>query len=365
LLSVAIGVACLMGTVSAPGSAHVVYDRRTLRQWSAQADLIVVAEIRSPLQVWQAADRSDLQEFFSLQVLETISGPAVHGALDVFPHAEGEPRYRVGDRAVLFLDRTAERREFAHLAGRFPFFTTQGAGHEWRLGESPDVVDAVRRWLVLRDGDMEGTRAALLAELRSDDTRLRADALLDLTHLSARTGMFPSVESVEPFARLARSDRLDLSSRLALARALDGAPGFSGADVLLEWTTAPDSVRDEINLIRVGGSFRDPRVTAWLEGRLADERVEIRAAAALALGEPWHASSVPALQGAAADPDDGVARAAVRGLEGIGSADALAALDRLAASEREEIAKLARAARDRSVRRRSGSSGQGVTDARR
>jgi hypothetical protein len=301
-----------------------------------------------------------LQEFLSLRVLETISGPAVNGALDIFPHAEGEPRYRVGDRAVLFLDRTAERREFAHLAGRFPFFTTQGAGHEWGLGESPDVVAAVRRWVVLRDGDVEGTRAALLAQLRSDDPRLRADALVDLTHLRSR--MFASAESVEPFARLSNSDRLDLSSRLALARALDGAPGFSGADMVLEWTTAPGSVRDEINLIRASGSFRDPRLTAWLEGRLTDERVEIRAAAALALGEPWHASSVPALQSAAADPADRVARAAVRGLEGIGSADALAALDRLTGSKRQEIAKLARAAHVRSARRRSGSSAERVTD---
>jgi hypothetical protein len=102
--------------------AHVIYDRRTLRQWAQEADAIVVAQFRSGMQVWRAPDASDAQEFFSVRVIETLRG-SVAGDIEFFAHAEGEPRWRPGDVAILFLDRTAEHAELGRVAERFPHFS--------------------------------------------------------------------------------------------------------------------------------------------------------------------------------------------------------------------------------------------------
>ena len=111
---------------------------------------MVLARVLAPLRAWSAPDGSDHQEYFSAEVLERIDGDPGGKQIDVFAHAEGEPRLRTGDHVVLFLDETAQRAEFATLAVRFPHFTTQGAGQEWRFDPNdPTLPDLVRRWRAL------------------------------------------------------------------------------------------------------------------------------------------------------------------------------------------------------------------------
>ncbi|HVH07463.1 MAG TPA: hypothetical protein VNE71_15840, partial [Myxococcota bacterium] len=89
--------------------AHVLFERATLRQWSAEAAAIAVVRFTSDVQMWRAEDGSDRQEFFRVEVLETLHGALPRGPLEFFPHAEGFPAFHAGDRALLFLARTADR----------------------------------------------------------------------------------------------------------------------------------------------------------------------------------------------------------------------------------------------------------------
>src|SRR5690606_9990738 len=173
-----------------PARAHVVFERTSLREWLTRSALVVVAEFESDVEMWSAPDGSDRQEFFRVRVLETLKGPAPASPLEFFPHAEGFPRFQAGDRALLFLARSDARREFAALATRFPWFSVQGAGHEWRLApgaEGARVLATARRWLALR-GDapsdpIGAVRSLLVDQLGSEVPALRADAVAELVRM--------------------------------------------------------------------------------------------------------------------------------------------------------------------------------------
>lgn len=325
--------------------AHVVYDRRTLRQWAQEADVIVVAQFRSGMQVWRAPDESDAQEFFSVRVLETLRG-TVAGNIEFFAHAEGEPRWRPGDVAILFFDRTAEHGEFARVAQRFPYFSVQGAGHEWTLAPATrdEVVSIARRWATVHQPlPPEDLRTAFLRELRSGDTRLHADALAELAHAGCGAPLFADATAVEPFAALVTTGTLSAASRMALARALDGCPQFDVAGALRQLTEQPLAPRERIALIRAAGMTRDTTLGEWLVGLLTDPDPMVRREAIAALGHPWHTLGIAPLAKIAATDEDAAATAAVRALAAIATPAAYAALMELAQGPRPLIANAARA----------------------
>lgn len=347
LLSIARGAVacCLAAAIATAASAHVVYQRKTLREWAQQADAVIVAEIRSPLQVWSAADGSDHQEYFSLRVVEVIAGDVAVGALDVFPHAEGEPGYAYGDRALLFLDRTAARAEFAGLADRFLFFTTQGAGQEWELDASSgaEVIAAARAWRAAGAGaGYEQRRDLLLKSLESAHRRLRTDAIADLSQMRTAVAADPAL--VASLGAMIAAPRLTIPERIALVRVLDGAPDFSAAAAMLRLAAEPGTEpAQHIALIRAAGALHDAAITAWLREQLAAGVADTSVAALIALGHPWHAAAVGDVAAAATAADPRVATAAVRALGGIGSAEASAALRDIAARQAPPTSSLARA----------------------
>ena len=347
LLSIARGlVACsLAAAIATAASAHVVYQRKTLREWAQQADAIIVAEIRSPLRVWSAPDGSDHQEYFSLRVVEVIAGDLSAAALDVFPHAEGEPRYAVGDQALLFLDRTAAHGEFAQLADRFPYFTTQGAGQEWKL-DAPsggEVIAAARAWRAAGAGvGYEQRRDLLMQSLESTHRRLRADAITDLSQM--RTALAADPALVTRLEAMIAVPLLSMTERIALVRILDGAPGFSAAAATLRLAAEPGTERSQrIALVRAAGALHDAAITNWLRDQLAAGDVDTSVAALIALGHPWHATAVGDVAAAATAADPRIAAAAVRALGGIGNAEAEAALRDIAARQALPTSNLARA----------------------
>lgn len=274
---------------AAPGRAHVVYERATLREWIGRSALVVVAELESDTLMWQAPDGSDRQEHFRARALETLRGAAPAGAFDFFPHAEGFPSFRAGERVLLFLEPTADRIEFAALAPRFAWFSVQGAGQEWKLDgpEGVRILEIARRWsALLARGSPDAPRAVrelLLAELASAVPRLRADAVTELARMRELPG-FLDAEAVAAFAAFADAPALPVTQRLALVRLLEGAPGFDAPPRLRALAREAEAGPALAQLIRAAGSSGDPELRAWLGGLADDERPWVRREARAALG---------------------------------------------------------------------------------
>lgn len=328
--------------------AHVVVQRQGLRQLLQSSELAVMVEFVSPLRMWEAPDHSDRCEYFSVRAIETLRGTAPPGRFDVFPHGEGMPDFQEGDVALLFLERSAERPEFAGLAKRFPYFTIQERGQEWKLeGRDGDVVRAAaqkyRKLLGERTG--QGTaslRQLLLENLRSGVTPLRQDALAELVRVQAVPGFFPAAADLAPFTSLVQRDSgLPLTTRVAIARILDGSHGFDATAALRTLTQEPLSGEERLQLVRVVGAVPDPGLSAWLAAQLASPVPLERREAAYALAHPWHRGQLEALTRALGDPDPAVGRAALRAVGALESPEAAALLARIARGDDAFLRQLA------------------------
>ncbi len=237
-----------------------------------------------------------------MRAVEAIAGDAPRAPFDVFPHAEGVPLYREGDIALLFLERTSRRPEFASLAGRFPFFTIQERGQEWKLmdRDAMAVRAAARAYQDLRSNRTADGRAALrtllLRNLRSEVPALRADAVAELLRARGLPDFFPGPEALAPFTALVgRESELPLTTRVALARTLDGVQGFDADAAVRAMTTETLDREERLALVRVAGNVRDPAVSLWLSRRLGSADATERREAAYALAHPWHAARWPVL----------------------------------------------------------------------
>jgi hypothetical protein len=342
----AIASRLLLFVILAPAlaPAHVVYQRKTLREWAQQADVIVAAEILSPLRVWSAPDGSDHQEYFSIRVVESVAGEVAAETFDVFPHAEGEPRYEPGDRALLFLDRTAARAEFARLADRFPYFTAQGAGHEWKLDDDGEVVAIARAWREM--GPIAGyaaRRDLLLRQLQSKTRQLRAEAIADLAQLRDR--LVGDTAVVADLVASIRSDQLQVGEMIALIRMLERAPGFSAAAEIRQLAADSEvggAPADRLIVIRAAGALRAESITEWLREQLETGDGDTKVAALIGLAHPWHAAAVPEVAAAALSGEEPrVAAAAVRTLGAIADREAIAILERIAGGQQRPLSNLA------------------------
>ena len=325
------------GVAPAPACAHIVYARETLAQFVAQSELAVIAKFESGPKHWAAADGSDREDYYEIAVVETLKGaPPGTKRLDFFPHAEGFPRYAAGDRAIVFLDRTGGRPEFAGTAARFGWFSVQGPGQEWVLAaaEATPILALARGYASLAkeppDAALAKRRALLAGALGSGVPRLESDALIELVR--AGGGLVDDAAGVAPFAALARSPDLRAPVRLPLVRLLDGHGGFEAEPVLLAMTREAQTPGERALLVQVAGSLRDERFTAWLASLVRGPDPALRLAAVRALGQPWHASAAPALAPVATSADAALARAALQALAAIGTPDARSALESAAAS---------------------------------
>lgn len=279
-----IGVALVL--LAAPARAHVVFERTSLREWITRSDVVLVAEFESGPQIWTAPDGSDRQEYFRVRAVETLQGVAPVGAFDCFPHAEGFPAFHAGDRALLFLERTASRPEFAALAARFPWFSVQGAGHEWRLegADGERTLAIARRWQALRlqssADPPAAARAIVVDELGSGVARLHADAIGELVRMHALPG-FLDAEGLAALRPFVESPSLSLAQRLALVRLLEAAPGFDPRPSLrsLAEEARAGSGSELAQMIQVAGASDDPALQAWLAGLADDERPWVQRAA--------------------------------------------------------------------------------------
>ncbi len=344
--------------------AHVVLARSSLRQHLQHSAASLVVEFLSDAQLWTAPDGFDHQEYFRVRRLETLAGEATPEAFDFFPHAEGFPAFRKADRALLFLERSAEHPLFVSLAPRFTYFSVQGAGDEWKLtGEAGvAIIELARAYAAWLRGPPEprsaGLRALLLRELGSGVERLRADAIGELIRLRTSPAVFDSPEAVAPFVALidaapassaaapagGQAGTLPFRTRIALVRLFEGAAGF---DALTQWrglATRAQSGADRRALVQAAAAVKGSALSAWLASQLSSDDLSLRRAAAAALGRPWHASQRDALVGALEDPDLGVVRAAIDALGSLGGEQARQTLGTLAAGDDRDRARWAAAA---------------------
>lgn len=346
--------AALLLLGAATARAHVIVQQPSLRQLLQSSTTTAIVEIASPLRTWTAPDGMDRQEYFSARTVETIAGETPPARFDVFPHGEGLPAWQEGDRALIFLDATARQPEFASLAARFPYFTIQQAGQEWRLvGTQGDAVRAAV--IAYRDLSNQpasqaapALRALLLRSLRSGAPALREDAIGELVRMRSVPGleqaMFPARADLAPLTTLlAREAGLPVTSRVALARLLDGLHGFDAGPAIRTLTKEPLTGTERVQLVRAASATHDAGVSSWLAGLLASPDVTLRREAAYALGHPWHAAHVQALAARLADPDPSVARAALRSLAEIDSPESMAVLRRVAAGDPGFLRQLAEA----------------------
>lgn len=281
-----------LAVLGSAARAHVLFDRSTLRQWTTDASAVVVAAFETDVEMWRADDGSDRQEFFRVRVAEVLYGDVSPGVIEFFPHAEGFPSFRKGDRTLLYLERTSDHLEFTSLAPRFRWFSTQGAGQEWKLEAGPSgdaVLEIARRLAGQRSSRPSDPRRALrdltLAELSSGVPRLRGDAIAELIRARALPGFFDD-ETTPAFTAWLDGGRLPASERLALVRILDGAPGFDADARLLAMTREALAERAFTQLVRTAGSSEDPRLRAWLASLADDPRPEVQREARAALAIP-------------------------------------------------------------------------------
>ncbi len=304
--------------------------------------MVAVVEVLSPLRVWSAADGSDHQEYFSVRIDELVAGSqkkvVVGNRLDVFAHAEGEPRIRSGERMLLFLEATAEHAELSALATRFPFFTLQGAGDEWKVADDvSDLVEIARAWRELAASE-KGDCGLVQRQMLSADPRLRADAITHLPALARRSDV--PRDCLAALRAMVSGDRLRVVERLALIHAL----AANSADEILALSEEDLSAEDRRALIRASGRLRDPRVARWLVAQVGADDRESRIAALHALGFPWHDAHVEAVAAASRADDLRTRQAAVRALGGMATPAAAAVLRDLAVSGTGGVGGLAKAA---------------------
>ena len=284
-----VAIAVALAAIATAAPAHVVFDRGTLRQWTADSDAAAVVVFESDGRLWRADDGSDRQDFFRVRVETVLYGALKAGPLEFFPHAEGFPSFRAGDRALLFLERTADHIEFTSLAPRFAWFSTQGAGQEWKL--PPDetgvrILDVAQRLASHRTQRPADTgralREVLLAELGSGVPRLRRDAIAEL--VTARTRPeFLDAESLRSFSAFADAPELSVTERLALVRLLDGAPGFDAGARLRAMTREPLEGAALTQLVRVAGASGDAMLRGWVATLANDARPEVQREARAAI----------------------------------------------------------------------------------
>jgi hypothetical protein len=316
--------------------AHVVLSRGSLRQYLQHSALSLRVEFLGGPETWEAPGGTDRQEYFRVRILERLAGDGpARGELEFFPHAEGFPGFAAGDQALLFLERTAEQPEFAGHAARFPWFSVQGAGEEWRISGSDDPALALARaWLAWMDAGGRDTSAlsSLLARgLASDVETLQRDAFLELVRARERAGLLDRPEAVARFAPFVDDRRLPLGRRAALLQVLAGRPGFEAEPAFARLVASAREPRERELLVRqLGGSELAP-VGPWLARQAVSPDAGVRRGAVAAQGRRGASADLALLERALSDPDPGVARAAVRALGALGSEPARRLLAQVAA----------------------------------
>jgi hypothetical protein len=312
----------------------------TLRALVSGASLVARARVEEA-QGWIVLETPTLRRpAATARLLEVFKGNAEPGASVRFAqHGHGVAEFEVGEEVILFLRPLEGARELAEtgLAGALAWVSFQE--HDAKYVLTPQsreaIVGAVRAYVALEREQAPAARIAALRRvtlelLASPEPRLAASALRDLVLASEalpllRAEDLPRLEPLLADASVAIGVRSGLLAALERRGLVEGPPRW----VALLRSAAP---ADRARAIRTAGAHPSPPVTAALVRLLDEEDAVAAAEAAVALGVPGHAAAAAPLAELLARDDVRLRMAAIRGLGGMATPAARAALEEAAAS---------------------------------
>jgi HEAT repeats len=333
-----LAVAILAPGLAPAARAHIVYGTPSLHELARDADLVVrvrVARARRMVRL-DGADHPRVERaVVDVVVLEALRGKGGPG-LTFVPHGHGPAEYHDGGEALVFLRRIDRVPELAGtaLADHVRWVSLQETSDAIPLGPRTRGVwtDAVRRYLsaeaivdpVVRH---DALREAMLALLDSDTPRIAASALRDLVR--APDSMIRPVDA-RRLERLVAAGRAPVTVRVGVLAELERR-GLTDAPPRWATLLTGAAPRDRLVVVRAAAAHPSPAVTRALLGILESGDLEAASAAAASLGVPGNAIAVAPLEGLLAQDDPRLRFAAIRGLGGIESPEAVDALRRAAA----------------------------------
>lgn len=357
-----------------PAAAHLVSGTRSLRERVEESDLVVRARVvsTSDFSTRSTARAGTDRPFVEIEVLEVLKGSPVGEMLRFVQHGHGVADFAPGQEHLIFLIDVVRSRELDVLAedGSFRWVSLQehDDAHPLEPRGRGAVIEATRAYVAAGEAPDPATRAAFLRTgtrvlLASGDARSSASALRDLVGAPRQTLIGPA--DLPILEGVLDDPATPIGVRVALLAELERQGLLDGEARWLGWLGDPVAPADQVVVIRAAKNDPRPRVRARLTALLGDERDDIAAAAAAALGRAGDAAAVTPLAAALAHPSPRVRHAAVRGLGATRLEAALVALElaganhpdpttrRLAAAEarkrRAALAERAKAAPDASA----------------
>ena len=300
------------------------------------ADLVARVHIVEFPDARAGQEPGEQRPLVAAKVLEVYKGEAASETLEFAQHGHGVAQYEVGDEALVFLRRIERSRELDQLAAAGAASWVSLQEHDSALKLTSATRPAFATALCGYRGAAATTDPAARIEalgrvtlelLRSPEPWLARSALRDLVLMG---GALASTEMAAELTAISDDPDLDVGLRLGVITVLEQQGLVDGPArwaQLLRATPRPDLPV----VIRAVAAHPSPPVTAELVKLLAGTEVELAAAAAVSLGVPGNRAAVEPLARALDQGEERLRMAAIRGLGGIATEEALAVLRRAAA----------------------------------
>jgi len=309
--------AWLATTVAA---AHIVMGGKTLRQLTAEADLVLRARVvASGERVGISSEAGGTSRpVVEAEALEVLAGAFDAPRVRFAQHGHGVATFSPGEEVLLFLRRIERSRELRGMAetGAVEWVSLQE--HEEEHPLLPETREprlaAVRAYAAASRADGEARddslRAATRALLLSGDDDLAASAVRDLV-LAPDAPLLAAADAPRYEALLADPDA-SLGVRAALLVELERRGIVESRGFWMDWLSDAAPQADRVGALRASRATRDPVVRARVRVLVGDPDPDVAAAAALAVGADPEA--VGALTRALGRPEQPVRYAAIRAL---------------------------------------------------
>jgi hypothetical protein len=332
---VAVFSAVLLGAIAT--DAHIIYRQKTLLDLVRDADLVVYAQIaaREPVAARSSESPGLERPEVTAKVIEVLKGSHDPGPLRFVQHGHGVATFEPGGDHLLFLVHIARSRELDELG--------KERGHRWvslqehddaypvKPDSSVSILAATREYSAGQSAPepqlrVDHLRAGTLVLLSSGDTKLAESAIRDLVGSPAAPFILP--EDRPALEGVLDNPKTDIGVRVALLMQAEARNILDGRDRWLALLAPDNAPSDLVVAIRAAANDRRATIHARVLALLDDERIQVAAAAANALGRPGDARAVEPLTQALDHPSSRVRHAAIRGLGKTRTPEALGALEK-------------------------------------
>lgn len=338
----ALGAAVLLTSV--PASAHRTSPTSTLRSLVAEADLVVHARVLGSEDL--VVDKEGARKrrpVLRVELIEVMKGPALAGqTLRLAQHGHGVAEYRAGQDALLFLRALDRSAELSSLGSATPlrWYSGQEQDDAYTLSASSraPTLAAARAYAALDplppSEHTEALRRITLKLLASRDRRLAVSALRDLTRAGVAIPI--TAQDLPSLMMVVDDSNAKIEIRVGLLAELERRGLSDGGARWVRLLQAASQGNERNVVIRAVAAHPDPAVDAELLKILAGTDALAASEAAVSLGYTGNESAVQPLANALNSKNSRRRMAAVRGLGGIGSANARAVLSSAAASHPDQ-----------------------------